>query len=113
MQRPPPGRFVLYALGFRLPERYDDWVFHDLIDRGWRIREALRLMVIPVPFVIATMFLPGSIGLRLLTASFFVFGPAMIGAAYGDEFRAYRLRQHGLLPPSGPDPDADGTPDLR
>jgi hypothetical protein len=34
-----------------------------------------------------------------------VVGPLFVGAAYSSEFRAYRLRQHGLLPPSGPDPD--------
>lgn len=101
--RPPLGRVVLYGLGFRLPERYDDWVFHDLNDRGWRWRETARIAVIPIPFVIGAMFLPGDIGLRLMTALFFVVGPIFIGAAYADEFRAYRLRQHGLLPPSGPD----------
>lgn len=101
---PPVPRFVLYALGFRLPDRYDDWVFHDLNDRGWRVREVLRIVGLAAPFIVGVMFLPGDVGLRLMTASFFVFGPAFIGAAYGDEFRAYRLRQHGLLPPSGPDP---------
>jgi hypothetical protein len=103
--RPPPLRLVTYAIGFRLPERYDDWVFHDLNDRGWRRRELLRILALAVPFIVGTMFLPGGIGLRLMTASFLVVGPAFVGAAYSDEFRAYRLRQHGLLPPTRPDPD--------
>lgn len=104
-RRPPIWRWLTYAIGFGLPERYDDWVFHDLNDRGWRIRELSRIMLLPVPFIIGVMFLPGDIGLRLMTASFLVVGPLFVGGAYIAEFRAYRLRQHGLLPPSGPDPD--------
>lgn len=103
--RPPPWRWVLYAIGFRLPDRYDEWVFHDLNSRGWAVREVARIMMLAVPFVVGIMFLPGSIGLRLMTAVFVVVGPLFVGAAYADELRAYRLRQHGLLPPSGPDPE--------
>jgi hypothetical protein len=103
--RPPLHRFVLYAIGFRLPDRYDEWVFHDLNDRGWRLRVVARIAGLSVPFIVAIMFLPGALSLRLYTASFLLIGPLFIGAAYSDEFRAYRLRQHGLLPPSGPDPD--------
>ena len=98
-------RWLSYAAGFRLPERYDDWVFHDLNDRGWAIREIARVMLLDVPLIVIVLFFPGSIGLRLATASFFVVGPLFIGVAFVDELRAYRLRQHGLLPPSGPDPD--------
>ena len=105
MTRPPPHRWLAYALGFRLPERYDDWVFADLTRRGWAVRGVLRFMMLPLPFVIGVLFLPGSIGLRLMTDCLLVFGPLMVSAAFADEIRAYRLRQHGLLPPSGPDPD--------
>lgn len=92
-------------LGFRLPPQFDEWVFRDLTAPRWWLRITMRIMLIPLPLAIGCLFLPGSIGLRLMTASFFVWGPAFLGAAYADEFRAYRLRQHGLLPPSGPDPD--------
>lgn len=98
-------RWLSYAAGFRLPTRYDDWVFHDLNDRRWAVREVARIMLLPLPFIVVIMFLPGDLGLRLMTASFFVLGPLFIGVAFADELRAYRLRQHGLLPPSGPDPD--------
>ena len=102
-RRPTPLRWLSYAAGFRLPERYDDWVFHNLNDRGWWWREVGRVMLLPVPFIVGIMFLPGAVGLRLMTASFFVFGPLLIAVGFADELRAYRLRQHGLLPPSGPD----------
>jgi hypothetical protein len=101
-RRPPIGRIVLYALGFRVPGRYDEWVFADLTGRGWRVRESLRVLLIALPFVVGSLFLPGPLGMRLIIASFFVFGPALVTAAYADEFRVYRLRQHGFLPPSGP-----------
>jgi Family of unknown function (DUF5313) len=109
-QRPPLGRWLLYAFGFRLPDRYDEWVFHDLNSRGWAIREVARVMLVAALPIIGIMFLPAGIGLRLMTASFLVFGPAFLGAAYADELRAYRLRQHGLLPPSGPDPEFPRRP---
>ena len=89
----------MYAFGFRLPDRYDEWVFHDLNSRGWAIREVARVMLVAVPPIIGIMFLPAGIGLRLMTASFLVFGPLFVGAAYADELRAYRLRQHGDLIP--------------
>lgn len=105
MPRPPLLRVVAYGLGFRLPERYDEWVFHDLNDRGWRLRVMGRILAIAVPLVVGAMFLPGALGLRVLTAMLLFVGPLFIAGAYADEFRVYRLRQHGLLPPSGPDPD--------
>ena len=78
-QRPPLGRWLLYAFGFRLPERYDEWVFHDLNSRGWAIREVARVMLVAALPIIGIMFLPAGIGLRLMTASFLVFGPAVPG----------------------------------
>jgi len=104
-RRPPPHRWLAYAIGLRLPDRYDDWVFHDLNSRGWAVREIGRMMLLPLPFIVGVLFLPGSIGLRVATASFLVLGPLFVGVCFVDELRAYRLRQHGLLPPSGPDPD--------
>ncbi len=105
MPRPPLPRLAWYALGFKLPDRYDDWVFHDLNDRGWRVRELVRIVAVAVPFIVGALLLPGALALRLSTAGFILVGPLFIGVAYSDEFRAYRLRQHGLLPPAGPDPD--------
>ena len=87
-KRPPPWRWLLYAVGFGLPDRYDEWVFHDLNDRGWRVREIGRIMLLAVPFIVGVMFLPGGIGLRLMTASVLVVGPLFVGAAYADEVQA-------------------------
>ena len=57
-KRPPPWRWLLYAVGFGLPDRYDEWVFHDLNDRGWRVREIGRIMLLAVPFIVGVMLSP-------------------------------------------------------
>src|SRR3954453_18558100 len=101
-----PGvlRWLVYALGGRLPERYSDWVFADLTGPDWRLREAGRILLfagLPVTFLLR---LPGPSGIGLGAASFVAIGPLFVGLAYGDELRDRRLRQHGMMPPQGPDP---------
>ncbi|MCW2539244.1 MAG: hypothetical protein JWN95_969 [Frankiales bacterium] len=92
-----------YAFGGRLNDRYDGWVLHDLTGRDWRIREAGRIMLFALVPAIGLLFLPGPLQIRIYTALFVVIGPLFVGLAYGDELRDRRLRQHGLLPPQGPD----------
>jgi hypothetical protein len=104
-QHPGPGRWLLYALGARLPERYHDWVFGDLTGPDWRIREAGRIMLFAVVPVTVILLLPGPLEIRIYAALFVVIGPLFVGFAYGDELRDRRLRQHGMKPPMGPDPD--------
>ena len=104
-EHPSVGRWLLYAFGGTLPERYHDWVFADLTGPDWRLREAGRIMLFAVLPVTFLLLLPGPIGIRLGAASFVVIGPLFVGLAYGDELRDRRLRQHGMMPPQGPDPD--------
>jgi hypothetical protein len=103
--RPSILWWLRYALGGRLPSRFDDWVFHDLTGRDWRIREAGRIELFAVIPVIVMLCLPGPLDIRIYAAAFVVIGPLFVGFAYGDELRDRRLRQHNLLPPMGPDPD--------
>ncbi|HEY2044878.1 MAG TPA: DUF5313 family protein [Jatrophihabitans sp.] len=105
IERPPVLLWLKYAVGGRLPERYDDWVFADLTGRDWRIRGAARIMLFAVVPIALLLMLPGAIEIRVYTALFVLIGPLFVGLAYGDELRDRRLRQHGLLPPNGPDPD--------
>ena len=88
-----------------MPGRFDEWVLHDLTGPDWRIREAGRIMLFALPAVFILLLLPGPIEIRVYTALFVVVGPLFVGLAYGDELRDRRLRQHGLLPPNGPDPE--------
>lgn len=102
IHRPPPWRWMLYAMGFRLPAKYDEWVFSDLTRPGWLMRELVRIETLALPFMIGCLFLPGPLSLRLCTAFFFLVGPPFVAAMYSNEWREYRLRQHELLPPQLP-----------
>jgi hypothetical protein len=104
-QHPGFGRWLVYALGGRLPERYHDWVFSDLTGPDWRLREAGRIMLFAVLPVTGLLLLPGPLEIRIYCALFVIIGPLFVGLAYGDELRDRRLRQHGMLPPQRPDPD--------
>jgi hypothetical protein len=98
-KRPGPVQWLRYAFGGRLPEPLHDWVQHDLTDADWRLRGLLRTCIqIAVP-VIAVFFLPGPLSIRIMTALLIALGALFVGAAYGDELRDRRLRQHGLLGP--------------
>ena len=64
---PNAGRKVLFALGFRLPERNREWVRHELTDAGWRGRTIRRLMVLMVPICVALAFLPAGVMVVVLS----------------------------------------------
>ena len=60
-RRPGPLRWLLYALGFRLPAEYREWVLHDVTCRTWVLRHLLRTTVQLTPFaVLLYLLLPGS-----------------------------------------------------
>jgi hypothetical protein len=99
IHRPPAWRWILYAMGFGLPAKYDEWVFRDLTRRGWLIRELLRVEMLALPFIIGCLLLPARLEIRLCAAFFFVVGPPFVAGLYSGEWRDYRLRQHELLPP--------------
>ena len=57
-------------------------------------RQALAVcLVLPIPIV-----------LRILMAALVLLGALSVGAAYGDELRDRRFRQHGLTPPPAQPP---------
>jgi len=100
---PGIGRWLLFAVGFRLPAGNREWVRHELTDAGWRGRTIRRLMVLMVPICVALAFLPGPVWLRVAVPLFALVasvGTVLIGA---DDVRAARLRQHDLLVPDDPD----------
>jgi hypothetical protein len=100
---PGVGQWLRFALGFRLPEQYRDWVHHELTDAGWRSRATLRQSVLLLPVAAAFAALPGPVSLRVLIALLVLIGGLLVGLAYGDTLRAARLRQHGLPVPADPD----------
>ena len=105
---PGLGRQALFALGGRLPERNRDWVRHELTDAGWRGRTVLRHLAVIIPVcaalaAVAAVLLPAPLWLILMTIALILSGSLFTVAAYADDLRATRLRQHGLDVPSDPD----------
>ncbi len=99
-------RWVRYAYGARLPERYRGWVLHDATDRGWLVRFALRVAAQALPwlaavFVVLTLFTPlpvgwvlGALAMALGLSLFFTLTSA-------DELTEARLVKHGFEPGTG------------
>ena len=105
-----PGvvRWLLVAVGFRLPEENRDWVRHELTDAGWRSRTAVRhlAVIVPICIVLAVLLytlLPAPGWLILMMVALILSGSVFTVLAYADDIRAARLRQHGLDVPDDPD----------
>jgi archaellum biogenesis protein FlaJ (TadC family) len=105
---PGPLRWMLFAIGFRLPAENRDWVKHELTDAGWRLRTVLRHLAVIVPIcailvIVLTIALPAPLWLGLMMTALILAGSVFTVAAYADDIRASRLRQHGLDVPDDPD----------
>lgn len=106
MTRPGPLRWIGYAYGARLPDRYREWVLHDATDRGWLVRFALRVAAQALPwltvvFLVLTLFTPlpvgwvlGALAMALGLSLFFTMTSA-------DELTEARLVKHGFEPDTG------------
>jgi hypothetical protein len=105
---PGIARWLLFAAGFRLPAGNTDWVRHELTDAGWRGRTLLRhlAVILPVCVVVAVVLLalvPAPVWLAVVMVALILSGSIFTVAAYADDIRASRLRQHGLDVPDDPD----------
>jgi Family of unknown function (DUF5313) len=105
-----PGvvRWLLFAVGFRLPAENRDWVRHELTDAGWRGRAAVRhlAVILPVCVVVAVLLdvlLPAPAWLIVMMVVLILSGSVFTVLAYADDIRGSRLRQHGLGVPDDPD----------
>jgi hypothetical protein len=102
--RPSTLQWLRYALGGRLPADLHDWVRHDLTDADWRVRQIVRVLLQAAIPIVVILVLPIPVVLRILMAVLILLGALSVGAAYGDELRDRRFRQHGLTPPDSPPP---------
>ncbi len=100
---PSFARWVLFAIGFRLPQQNQEWVRHELTDAGWRGRTVRRLLVLMVPVCAALAFLPGPTWLRVAVPAFALVASVGTVLISADDVRAARLKQHGLEVPDDPD----------
>jgi hypothetical protein len=100
--------WLRFAAGFRLPPENRDWVRHELTDAGWRLRTVVRHLAVIIPIcavlvVVLTVLLPAPAWLALTMVALILAGSVFTVAAYADDLRASRLRQHGFEPPDDPD----------
>jgi protein-S-isoprenylcysteine O-methyltransferase Ste14 len=91
-----------------MPPANIHWVRHELTDAGWRWRTVLRHLVVIVPAcaVLVAVFaelLPAPAWVSVMMVVLILSGSVLTVAAYADDLRAARLRQHGLPVPSDPD----------
>jgi hypothetical protein len=105
---PGPLRWMWFAIGFRLPAENRDWVNHELTDAGWRMRTVLRHLAVIVPIcailvAVLTLALPAPLWLGLMMSALILVASVFSVAAYADDLRVSRLRQHGLPVPDDPD----------
>jgi hypothetical protein len=105
---PGAARWLRFAFGFRLPAENRDWVRHELTDAGWRGRTVLRHLAVIIPVcvvveVLLTALVPAPGWLGLTMVALILCGSIFTVAAYADDIRASRLRQHGLDVPDDPD----------
>jgi Family of unknown function (DUF5313) len=102
---PHIGGKLLFAIGFRLPERNREWVRHDLTDAGWRGRLILRHLAVVIPVCLVFALLPGALWIRIAVPALFGICSIGIVAMYASELRTSRLRRHGLEPSDHRDRD--------
>jgi Family of unknown function (DUF5313) len=100
--------WIKFAAGFRLPDENLDWVRHELTDAGWRARTVWRhlAIIIPICVLVAAGLLvlsPAPAWFAVMMVALILCGSVFTVAAYGDDIRASRLRQHGLDVPDDPD----------
>jgi Family of unknown function (DUF5313) len=100
---PSAGGKVLFALGFRLPDRNREWVRHELTDAGWRGRLITRHLVLMLPICAVFALLPGAPWIRVAVPLLFAICSVGIVAMYASEIRVSRMRRNGLEPPDDPD----------
>ncbi|WP_197319870.1 DUF5313 family protein [Saccharomonospora sp. NB11] len=95
LQRPRPHRWLWYALGGRLPERYREWVLHDVTCSTWLWRHGLRTTFLVGPLSALWLLLPGPLGLRLSLVLLAVLVGYFYSFAFAEENVEHRLAKHG------------------
>ena len=95
--RPGVVRWLLYAYGKRLPQRYAQWVLRDLTCRTWFVRLLSRGLAQCLP-ALALLALPAPAAVLAMMQGIVVFGMLFYSMAFAWEIRDRRLYQHGFVP---------------
>lgn len=95
LNRPDPIHWLWYAVGGRLPDRYREWVLHDVTARTWVLRHAARSSVLLVPLCLVWLLLPGALWIRLAMVALAVIVGYFYSFVYSPESAEHRLAKHG------------------
>ncbi len=100
--RPGPFRWLAYAYGAGLPERYDEWVLHDTTTRTWALRHFARAMTQLAPFIVLVLaFVPGAFWIRLVACLGATALALIFSFAYAVETIEHRLVKAGYASGTG------------
>jgi hypothetical protein len=102
VHRPDPARWLWYAFGGSLPERYSTWVFKDTTSRTWVLRHVARsLAQLAVPIAVVLLVVPGPFWIRGMAALGGVLLGLIFSFAYMTETIEHRLVRAGYPAGSG------------
>jgi hypothetical protein len=101
-RRPGPLRWVAYAYGAGLPERYHEWVLYDTTSRSWIWRHLARFSAQIAPIAAAILiFLPAPFWIRLTAVLGGTVMALVFSFAYLVETAEHRLVKAGYRAGTG------------
>ena len=101
MKRPGPWLWLRYAYGAALPERYREWVLHDVTAPTWILRHVLRGVVQFLPFAIVLLLvIPVDKGILATGIAMGALIGLLFSTAFVDNVAESRAMKGGL--PGGP-----------
>ena len=104
-QRPNPVQWIWYSVGGRLPQRYREWVLHDVTCRTWWLRHIVRAItqVLPAMLVLILVFafLRGPLWVTFMAMALGVIVSTYYSLSYMVESCDARLQKYGYPPQHG------------
>jgi hypothetical protein len=92
--RPNPVLWLWYAVGGRLPDRYREWVLHDVTARTWVVRHLARGLVQMSPIFLLVL-LPGPLWVRLMSCLLGILVGFFYSITYMEQTTEQRLVKQG------------------
>lgn len=94
-QRPGPHWWIWYAFGGKLPDRYREWVLHDVTCRTWWLRHVIRSLAQLSPVAILLLVILGPMWITYLALLAGTILALIYSLAYIEETGEHRLAKHG------------------
>lgn len=111
--RPNPLQWLWYAFGGRLPDRYREWVRHDVTCRTWWLRHLARSLAQLAPFAVILLVVLGSGWITWVAVVAGVLLGLIYSVAYIEETAEHRLVKHGYPAGTGRAIRAEATAGQR